>query len=32
MPRTLELLRSIKSLHILREISVTEGSLKGKVT
>ena len=29
MPRTRELLRSIKNLRILREIAVTEGSLKG---
>ena len=29
MPRTHELLRSIKNLRILREIAVTEGSLKG---
>ena len=29
MPRTRELLRSIKNLRILREIAVTEGSLNG---
>ena len=29
MPRTRELLRSIKNLRILREIAVTEGALKG---
>ena len=29
MPRSRELLRSIKNLRILREIAVTEGALKG---
>ena len=29
MPRTRELLRSVKNLRILREIAVTEGDLKG---